>query len=181
MTHFTSISPAFANLTTARFTGHTAIQWNPVTTDTVGTSHSVRIIRLSVHESWHLEKKFTDSWLIDVKTQTEFLNFVPLRKFFLPPDHSKQTSFLSKLKSVLKFTSFHPIFIYFYTVLKSTVLKREMRVEPSGIKRKHQLRLTAVTTNTRPRRVFFLSVSADLSFLGRADHLMSVTMKPDAS
>ena len=57
MTHFTSISPAFANLTTARFTGHTAIQWNPVTKDTVGTCHSVRIIRVSVHESGHLEKK----------------------------------------------------------------------------------------------------------------------------
>ena len=165
MTHFTSISPAFANLTTARFTGHTAIQWNPVTTDTVGTSHSVRIIRLSVHESWHLEKKFTDSWLIDVKTQTEFLNFVPLRKFFLPPDHSKQTSFLSKPKSVLKFTSFHPIFICFYIVLKSSVLKREMRVEPSGIKRKHQLRLTGLPLTLAFEG--FFSVCWNLSFRGR--------------
>ena len=59
-----------------------------------------------------LKKKFTDSWWMDVKTQTEFLNFVPLKKIF-PPDHSKQTSFLFKPKSVLKFTSFHVIFIYF--------------------------------------------------------------------
>ena len=111
------------------------------------------------------KKKFTDSWWIDVKTQTEFLNFVPLRKFFLPPGHSKQTSFLSKPKSVLKFTSFHPIFICFYTVLKSTVLKREMRVEPSGIKRKHQLRLTGLPL-TRALEEFF-SVCWNLSFRGR--------------
>ena len=157
-TFYQYISPAFANLTTARFTGHTATQWNPVTTDTVGTCHNVSIIRVSVHESGHLEKKkFTDSWLIDVKTQTEFLNFVPFRKFFLPPDHSKQTSFLSKPKNVLKFTSFHPVFLYFYTVLKSTVLKREMRGEPSGIKREHQLRLTGLPL-TRALEGFFLSV-----------------------
>ena len=90
---------------------------------------------------------------MDVKTQTEFLNFVPLKKIF-PPDHSKQTSFLSKPKSVLKFTSFHVIFIYFSTVLKSTVLKRKTRVEPSGIRRKHQLRLTGLPL-TRALEGFF--------------------------
>ena len=112
------------------------------------------------------KKNFMDSKLIDVKThwQTEFLNFVPIRKFFLPPDHSKQTSLLLSQRVYWNLPLYNQ-FSYFYTVLKSTVLKRRMRVEPSGIKRKHQLRLTAVTTNTRSRIVFFLSIGETWVFV----------------
>ena len=167
MTHFTSIIP-----------GEPLQTWLPPGLQVTQLSSGTRLLRtpwghaiVSVlsgcpYKAGTQKKNFMDSKLIDVKThwQTEFLNFVPIRKFFLPPDHSKQTSLLLSQRVYWNLPLYNQ-FSYFYTVLKSTVLKREMRVEPSGIKRKHQLRLTAVTTNTRSRIVFFLSISETWVFV----------------